>query len=131
MVTGRTVEPSRCPHLTTKWGKNNRGASRRFFVADVRRIPYKKGMKKNMRHIFDLLLAHFGPLHWWPAETPFEVCVGAILTQNTNWGNVERAIANLKAAQVLTPRLLFALPETRLAELIRPAGYFNVKARRL
>jgi endonuclease-3 related protein len=75
--------------------------------------------------------AHFGHQGWWPGETPFEVCVGAILTQNTNWGNVERAIANLKAAQVLTPRLLFGLSETKLAELIRPAGYFNVKARRL
>jgi len=57
--------------------------------------------------------------------------VGAILTQNTNWGNVRRAIDNLKVAQVLEPRKLFALPEPHLAELIRPAGYFNVKARRL
>jgi endonuclease-3 related protein len=75
--------------------------------------------------------ARFGHQHWWPGETPFEICVGAILTQNTNWGNVERAIANLKARQVLTPRGLFALPEQELARLLRPAGYFNVKARRL
>jgi len=75
--------------------------------------------------------ARFGHQAWWPGETPFEVCVGAILTQNTNWSNVERAIANLKAADVLEPTKLFALPEARLAELIRPAGYFNVKARRL
>ena len=74
---------------------------------------------------------HFGHQHWWPGETPFEVCVGAVLTQNTNWGNVERALANLKAAGVLDPAKLFALPEPKLAELIRPAGYFNVKARRL
>ena len=60
-----------------------------------------------------------------------EVCVGAILTQNTNWENVERAIANLKSARVLEARKLFALPESELAALIRPAGYFNVKARRL
>jgi len=73
----------------------------------------------------------FGHQHWWPGETPFEVCVGAILTQNTNWTNVERAIARLKAAGVLEPRKLFALPERKLARLIRPAGYFNVKARRL
>ncbi len=73
----------------------------------------------------------FGHQHWWPGETPFEVCVGAILTQNTNWGNVERAIANLKAAGVLQPVKLLALPERWLAELIRPAGYFNVKAGRL
>ena len=75
--------------------------------------------------------ARFGHQHWWPGETPFEVCVGAILTQNTAWSNVERAIANLKAAQVLEPGSLYALPEARLAELIRSAGYFNVKARRL
>ena len=75
--------------------------------------------------------ARFGHQHWWPGETPFEVCVGAILTQNTAWTNVERAIANLKTARVLEPEKLFALPEAKLAELIRPAGYFNVKARRL
>ena len=73
----------------------------------------------------------FGHQHWWPGETPFEVCVGAILTQNTNWGNVERAIANLKSAGVLEPFKLYALAEAELARLIRPAGYFNVKARRL
>ncbi len=75
--------------------------------------------------------AHFGHQHWWPGETAFEVCVGAMLTQNTAWTNVERAMANLKAARVLAPARLFALPEAELAELIRPAGYFNVKARRL
>jgi endonuclease-3 related protein len=78
-----------------------------------------------------LLFARFGHQHWWPGETPFEICVGAILTQNTNWGNVERAIANLRAAGVLEPKKLFALDHAELAELIRPAGYFNVKARRL
>jgi endonuclease-3 related protein len=75
--------------------------------------------------------ARFGHQQWWPGETPFEVCVGAILTQNTSWSNVERAIANLKAVGALDARKLFALPETELAQLIRPAGYFNVKARRL
>ena len=74
---------------------------------------------------------HFGHQHWWPGETPFEVCVGAILTQNTSWSNVERAIANLKATRVLEPRKLLAVSESKLAALLRPAGYFNVKARRL
>lgn len=74
---------------------------------------------------------HFGHLHWWPGETPLEVSVGAILTQNTSWANVERAIANLKTAGCLEPKELYALPESKLAELIRPAGYFNIKARRL
>ena len=84
-----------------------------------------------MRWAYRLMLRHFGHLHWWPGETPFEVCVGAILTQNTSWSNVKRAIANLKAAQVLEPGKLFGLGESKLAALIRPAGYFNVKARRL
>ncbi len=84
-----------------------------------------------LRRGYRLMLRRFGHQHWWPGETPFEVCVGAILTQNTNWGNVERAIANLKAAGVLEPKKLYGLGEAGLAELIRPAGYFNVKARRL
>jgi len=84
-----------------------------------------------LRRAYELMFRCFGHQHWWPGETPFEVCVGAILTQNTAWTNVERAIANLKTAQVLEPKKLFALPEARLAQLIRPAGYFNVKARRL
>ncbi len=87
--------------------------------------------KKDLRRAYELMRARFGHQHWWPGETPFEVCVGAILTQNTAWTNVERAIANLKAARVLEPEKLFALPEPKLAGLIRPAGYFNVKARRL
>ncbi len=74
--------------------------------------------------------ARHGHEHWWTGETPFEVCVGAILTQNANWTNEERAIANLKAANVLAPQPLFELPETELAKLIRPAGCFNVKATR-
>ncbi len=81
--------------------------------------------------IFDRLLAQYGQRHWWPGETPFEVCVGAILTQNTNWGNVERAIANLKEAGRLSPPGIAQLPPDELAALIRPAGYFNVKAGRL
>ncbi|MBM3881725.1 MAG: endonuclease III domain-containing protein [Verrucomicrobia bacterium] len=74
---------------------------------------------------------HYGHLSWWPGETPFEVCVGAILTQNTSWKNVERAIQNLKAEGLLEPRRLYGLPVDQLAVRLRPAGYFNVKARRL
>lgn len=84
-----------------------------------------------LRRAYPLMRARFGHQKWWPGETPFEVCVGAILVQNTSWTNVERAIANLKSARVLAPGKLSALPEARLAQLIRPAGYFNVKARRL
>jgi endonuclease-3 related protein len=88
-------------------------------------------VKRDLRRAYELMRARSGHLHWWPGETPFEVCIGAILTQNTAWTNVERVIANLKAARVLVPKKLFALPEKKLAELVRPAGYFNVKARRL
>jgi endonuclease-3 related protein len=84
-----------------------------------------------LRQAYELMRARFGHLAWWPGESAFEVCVGAILTQNTNWGNVERAIANLKRANLLAPGPLHALPEPELAELIRPAGCPSVKARRL
>ena len=84
-----------------------------------------------LRRAYDLMCARAGHQHWWPGETPFEVCVGAILTQNTAWTNVERAILNLKAAHMMEPGKMYALPEAKLAQLIRPAGYFNAKARRL
>lgn len=84
-----------------------------------------------LRRAYPLLRGHFGHQQWWPGDTPFEVCVGTILVQNTGWTNVERAIANLKSARVLEAGKLFALPESQLAQLIHPAGYFNVKARRL
>jgi len=77
------------------------------------------------------LLSAYGAQHWWPAETPFEVMVGAVLTQNTAWGNVEQAIAGLKQVLELTPERLLTLTEQQLAGYIRPSGYFNVKARRL
>lgn len=77
------------------------------------------------------LFKTYGPQHWWPADTPFEVMVGAVLTQNASWKNVEQAIANLKAARRLTLEDLNALPHAELARLVRPSGFFNVKARRL
>jgi endonuclease-3 related protein len=78
------------------------------------------------------LLARYGPLRWWPAETPLEVCVGAVLTQNTAWTGVVKALDNLRAEGVLgDARAMLALPEGRLAGLIRPSGYFRLKARRL
>jgi endonuclease III related protein len=94
-------------------------------------VKPKKPRAATLRKAYRLLHRQFGHQHWWPAETPFEVCVGAILTQNTSWKNVRRAIANLKSARVLEPKRLFNLPEAELAELVRPAGYFNVKTKRL
>jgi len=88
-------------------------------------------MKHELRKAYRLMRQQFGHRKWWPGDTPFEICVGAILTQNTSWKNVERAIANLKAACVLTPCKIHTLSHDELAKLIRPAGYFNVKARRL
>jgi endonuclease-3 related protein len=97
----------------------------------MRRDAKSQNTAKALRRAYELMRGRYGHLHWWPGETPFEVCVGAILTQNTSWKNVERAIANLKNAARLEPRKLLALPEADLGELLRPAGYFNVKARRL
>jgi endonuclease-3 related protein len=88
-------------------------------------------MKNRLMEIFDQLLKQFGPRFWWPAEGPFEVCVGAILTQNTNWGNVEKAIVNLKKEGILSAEALRDTTVGQLAEVIRPAGFFNVKSRRL
>ncbi len=88
-------------------------------------------ISETLSEIYQLLYDAFGPQHWWPGETPFEIVTGAILTQNTNWTNVEKAIANLKSAGHMTPEALHRIDLTQLAELIRPAGYFNIKAKRL
>ena len=86
---------------------------------------------EQLTQIYDLLLERFGPQHWWPGDTQFEIIVGAILTQNTNWTNVEKAIANIKAADALSPTALYRVSHEKIAVLIKPAGYINVKAKRL
>ncbi len=91
----------------------------------------KHAVQVRLLALYHALFRAFGPQHWWPGETPFEVMVGAVLTQNTAWTNVEKAIANLKREKLLTPARLHATPSTRLASLIRPSGYFNVKTKRL
>ena len=85
----------------------------------------------DLHQVYRTLLDALGPQHWWPGETPLEIAVGAILTQNTNWKNVEKAIGRLKETQSLDLHKLDAMPQQELAELIRSAGYFNVKAKRL
>ncbi len=80
---------------------------------------------------YRLLFDAFGHQHWWPGDTPFEVIVGAVLTQNTSWRNVARAIDNLRQADLLEPHALADVPVEELEELLQPAGYFRVKARRL
>mgnify|MGYP001822256092 CR=1 FL=1 len=84
-----------------------------------------------LREIYHRLDEHFGPLNWWPAESPFEVLVGAVLTQNTNWKNVEKSIDSLKRANLLSFDTVLDVPEEQLAELIRSSGYYNLKSRRL
>ena len=88
-------------------------------------------ISEQLTEIYQLLFDRFGPQHWWPGQTQFEIITGAILTQNTNWNNVEKAIANLKSADCLTPERLYHLDVSQLAELIRPAGYYNIKTKRL
>jgi endonuclease-3 related protein len=84
-----------------------------------------------LKPIFYRLLTYYGPQGWWPADGPFEIIVGAILTQNTTWGNVEKAVANLKMAGGMSPKFLREISQEDLAILIRPSGYFNSKARKL
>ncbi len=81
--------------------------------------------------VYRRLLNYYGPQGWWPAETPFEVIVGAILTQNTAWKNVEKAISNLKREGFLSPEKIVEIPMERLRELVRPAGFYRQKAERL
>lgn len=84
-----------------------------------------------LREIYDRLFAAFGPQHWWPAETPFEVILGAILTQNTAWKNVAAAIRNLRENGLLSYERISALAAPELAHYIRPSGFFNQKAKKI
>lgn len=86
---------------------------------------------QKVQQIYKLLFERFGPQHWWPGDTKDEIIVGAILTQNTNWQNVEKAIGNLKKASLMSLDKLYSIEQSQLAELIRPAGYYNIKAKRL
>lgn len=81
--------------------------------------------------IYKSLYDFFGPLNWWPGDTPFEIMVGAVLTQNTSWSNVEKAINNLKKENLLEPWKLYRIDKEKLAQLIKPSGYYNIKAQRL
>ena len=87
--------------------------------------------RRTLEAIYRRLFSRYGPQHWWPGETPFEVAVGAILTQNTSWTNASRAVQQLKRRGLLNPRKLDRLPVRELALLIRSSGYFNQKAKRL
>jgi len=86
---------------------------------------------RSLLEIYGLLYNRFGPRHWWPGDTKLEIIIGAILTQNTAWGNAGKAIANLKKQRLLNIKALSGISEKKLAGLIRPAGYYNIKSRRI
>lgn len=85
----------------------------------------------SLKKIYNSLYRYHGPQDWWPGDSPFEIMVGAVLTQNTAWLNVERAINNLLEADALSPEAILAAHPTRLASWLKPSGYFNIKAKRL
>lgn len=89
------------------------------------------GKRELLMDIYNRLYDAFGPQHWWPGETPFEIMIGAILTQNTNWKNVEKAIKNLKEAGIFSPSAMLEIHPQKLATLIKSSGYFNQKAKKL
>jgi endonuclease-3 related protein len=89
------------------------------------------GSRQELLKMYELLNGYFGDLHWWPAADPFEVMVGAILTQNTAWTNVEKAVEALREKKLLTPEALSRIAEDELARIIRPSGYYHLKAGRL
>jgi len=91
----------------------------------------QKKLKRSLLKIYNSLYARFGPRHWWPGDTRIEVIIGAILTQNTAWSNVEKAIRNLKKEKALSVKRLSSISEKKLAALIRPSGYYNIKADRI
>ena len=88
-------------------------------------------MKKCLEEIYHLLANHYGPTHWWPGDSPFEVAIGAILTQNTAWTNVVKAIDNLKKMRLLSPSRMHAVPVAELEAAIRSSGYYRQKTERL
>lgn len=94
-------------------------------------VPEGRAVPPDLREYYNALFRTLGPQNWWPARTPFEVIVGAILTQNTAWTNVEKAITNLRREHLLTPAALARVPRTKLARLIRSSGYFRQKAKKL
>ena len=88
-------------------------------------------MRKTLANIFDRMHAHFGPTGWWPGDSSFEIAVGAILTQNTAWNNVEKSLELIKGADLLSPNAVLQCSEETLHRLLKPTGFFRIKAKRL
>lgn len=95
------------------------------------RIIYEENLHKKLLDLYHQLQTEHGTLKWWPADTPFEVALGAILTQATAWRNVEKALDNLKAANAFTPKQIHAVSQDELEELLHPSGYFRMKAKKV
>jgi endonuclease-3 related protein len=91
----------------------------------------KQSASQILLEVYDRLMSYYGPQHWWPGDSPFEVIIGAILTQSAAWTNVDKAINNLKTASALSPRAIRRLPKEELARLVRPSGYYNAKTIKL
>ncbi len=87
--------------------------------------------QQKLLEIYNRLFTHFGPQHWWPAETEYEMIIGAILTQSAAWTNVEKGLANLKKVGAISPQSLRQMPQNDLAGLIHSCGYYNAKAVKL
>src|SRR5579863_2546742 len=111
--------------------KRARGTNNGFARPDRRVAPPALSPSGQLLRYYDAMSGALGPMHWWPAQTPFEVVVGAILTQSTAWGNVEHAIANLRSARMLTPSAMLRARPSQLAALVRSSGYFRQKAKKL
>jgi endonuclease-3 related protein len=111
--------------------RENNFHSEKVDLQEVATAAQAPALSGELLRYYDAMSAALGPMRWWPAKTPFEVIVGAILTQSTAWGNVEMAIANLRAARLLTPSAMLHVRTSRLATLIRPSGYFRQKAKKL
>ncbi len=97
----------------------------------MRNLIKNKDISVGIRELYQKICDIFGSQHWWPADSPWEVAVGALLTQNTNWGNVEKAIKNLKKEKLLCPQKILSCEIRDLEEAIRPSGYYRMKAERL
>ena len=95
------------------------------------RIVCEENLNKKLLDLYHQLRAEHGALKWWPADTPFEVALGAILTQATAWRNVVKAIDNLKAADAFTPEQIHAISQDELERLLRPSGYFRMKTKKV
>lgn len=129
----KTRSPSRHSSRRAKRqeGREGLGVRGNFALETARPLSLDAERRRRIRRMAALLLDHWPPQHWWPAQTPYEVVVGAVLTQNTAWSNVEKAVARLKELFELTPRAIMDAPVDELAEAIRPTGYYRLKAERL